>query len=95
MTVVNEKKIDSFLLRLRQKDTPTGVSIDTFNALTDVTGLSKTELTHLALREFANRNIRRYEDDDGHLTEQQFKNIKSISKATQIHDDEFKDNLFK
>lgn len=94
MTVATEKKTDSFLLRLRPKDTPTGVSVGTFNTLTDLTGLTKTELTHLALREYADRNIRRYEDDDGPLTAAQLKQISEISKVKQIDDYEFDELLF-
>jgi hypothetical protein len=49
MDVTAEKHAGSFLLRLRKKDTPTGVSSSTIEALMSLTGLSKTEVTHLAL----------------------------------------------
>lgn len=94
MTVVTEKKTDSFLLRLRPKDTPTGVSVGTFNTLTDLTGLTKTELTHLALREYADRQMRRYEDDDGPLTAPQLRKINEISRVKHIDDAEFDALLF-
>ena len=42
MNVVAEKHVESFLLRLRKKDTPTGVSNLTIQNLIELTGLTKT-----------------------------------------------------
>lgn len=89
MSQTIEKQTDSFLLRLRKKDTPTGVSVGTLSLLLDQTGLSKTELTHLALREFANKTLRRYEDDEGRLTDEQIAAIRAASPGTATKEDEF------
>ncbi len=94
MNVVAEKHVESFLLRLRKKDTPTGVSNITIESLMDLTGLTKTEVTHLALRQMADRYIPRYEKDDGPLTVQQIDAIRDASSATNIPEESFNERLF-
>lgn len=89
-----EKQSVGFLLRLRKQDTPTGVSVTTVEALMNLTGLSKTEVAHLALRQMANRYLPTYEQDDGALTNDQIRAIRSISSATNIPEERFTERLF-
>ncbi|MBO3274153.1 hypothetical protein [Pseudomonas schmalbachii] len=93
MTLTAEKQTEGFLLRLRKQDTPTGVSNSTIEKLMETTGLSKTELAHLALRQMADRYLPRYELDDGPLTTAQSKAIRRASKATDIPEERFNERL--
>jgi len=88
------EKTDSFLLRLRKQDTPTGVSSSTIELLMQKTGLSKTEIAHLALRELANRYLPTYERDDQQLTPAQIASIRAASSATDTPDELFTERLF-
>ncbi|MBB49287.1 MAG: hypothetical protein CMK88_00900 [Pseudomonadales bacterium] len=88
------EKTDSFLLRLRKQDTPTGVSSSTIELLMQKTGLSKTEIAHLALRELANRYLPTYERDDQQLTQAQIASIRAASSATDTPDELFTERLF-
>lgn len=83
------------LLRLRKQDTPTGVSSQTVELLTSQTGLSKTEVIHLALRQYADRVLPKYELDDGPLTDAQLAAIRAASPATNIPRERFTQGLFK
>ncbi|OCA52338.1 MULTISPECIES: hypothetical protein [Photorhabdus] len=56
----------SFLIRLRNKDTPTEISAGTLDELVKVTGMSKTEIAHLALRNFADRYLSHYQANNLH-----------------------------
>lgn len=94
MGLAVEKKSGNFLLRLRTQDTPTGVSAVTIDELTNLTGLSKTEVAHLALRQFADKIIPRYEQDDGALTDDQIRSIRAASSATNIPEERFTERLF-
>lgn len=94
MNVAAEKVTDNFLLRLRKQDTPTGVSSLTVSRLMDVTGMTKTEVAHLALRQMADRYLPKYELDDGPLTHAQIESIRSASSATDIPDERFTERLF-
>lgn len=94
MNAVAEKQSESFLLRLRKKDTPTGVSNITIESLMELTGLTKTEVAHLALRQMADKYLPRYEKDDGPLTAQQIDAIRNASSATHIPEDHFNERLF-
>ena len=94
MDVTAEKHAGSFLLRLRKKDTPTGVSSSTIEALMSLTGLSKTEVAHLALRQMADRFLPLYEQDDGALTNDQIQAIRDASSATDIPEERFTERLF-
>ena len=89
-----EKQSGGFHLRLRKQDTPTGVSASTVDRLVEVTGLSKTEVAHLALREMAERYLPKYEQDDGALTEKQIRAIRELSPATKTPDEKFTERLF-
>ncbi|NIG21291.1 MULTISPECIES: hypothetical protein [Pantoea] len=94
MNLNAENKANSFLFRLRSKDTPTGVSAVTLDKLMQETGLSKTELTHLALRNLANEYLPYYEPDDGPLTDAQIQRINEVSKAADIPEESFTEKLF-
>lgn len=84
----------SVLLRLRKQDTPTGVSSSTIDLLSQQTGLSKTEVIHLALRQMADRCLPKYEMDDGPLTDAQYAAIRAASRATNIPEERFNKRLF-
>lgn len=88
------EKNESFLLRLRKQDTPTGISGSTIELLMRQTGLSKTEVVHLALRQLADRYLPKYELDDGPLTPAQIAAIRSASQATNIPEERFNKKLF-
>lgn len=88
------EKTGSFLLRLRKQDTPTGVSNLTIEQLMKQTGLSKTEVTHLALRQMADRYLPKYEEDDGPLTPAQISTIRQMSTASDIPEERFTERLF-
>lgn len=88
------EKTESVLLRLRKQDTPTGVSHATIQLLTEQTGLSKTEVIHLALRQMADRCLPKYELDDGPLTDEQIEAIRAASAATDIHEERATKRLF-
>ena len=94
MDVTAEKHAGSFLLRLRKKDTPTGVSSSTIEALMSLTGLSKTEVAHLALRQMADRFLPLYEQDDGALSDEHIRAIRDASSATSIPEERFTERLF-
>jgi len=87
-------KSENVLLRLRKQDTPTGVSIETVELLIKQTGLSKTEVIHLALRQMADRCLPKYELDDGPLTDAQIAAIRAASPATAIAKERFTKGLF-
>lgn len=82
------------LLRLRKQDTPTGVSGPTLDLLLQLTGLSKTEVIHLALRQLADRCLPKYELDDGPLTNAQHLAIRAASSASRIPAERFTEGLF-
>lgn len=88
------KQASGFLLRMRKKDTPTGVSEATIEKLMDATGLSKTELAHLALKQMANRYLPFYEQDDGAFTIDQIRSIRNLSPATNTPEEKFTLRIF-
>ena len=88
------KQASGFLLRLRKQDTPTGVSEGTIERLMDVTGLSKTELAHLALKQMANKYLPFYEQDEGALTTDQIRKIREVSTATKTPEASFIERIF-
>ena len=47
-----------------------------------ITGMSRDELVHRALRELANRWLPKYEPDDGPLTRAQYEAIRRASSST-------------
>lgn len=81
-------------MRLRKKDTPTGVSGSTIENLMKLTGLSKTEIAHLALRQMADRYLPLYEQDEGALTTDQIRAIRNASSATNTPEEKFTERLF-
>lgn len=68
---------EKILLRLREQDTPTGISAKTMEALVSQTGFNKTEVIHYALRQMADRCLPKYELDDGPLTDAQMHIIRA------------------
>ena len=94
MNLKAEKYSESFLFRLRKQDTPTGVSAKTLQSLSEISGLSKPELAHFALRRLADSYIPKYEQDDGALTTAQIEYIRSISSATNTPEESFTERLY-
>lgn len=94
MTAIAEKSVGSFLVRLRKQDTPTGVTSATIDLLAEYMGLTKTEIVHLALRQFADKHLPRYELDNGPLTRAQLDAIRAASPATDIPEEQFTERLF-
>ncbi|RAU39928.1 hypothetical protein DBY63_008990 [Pseudomonas sp. RIT411] len=94
MTPNAEKQTESFLFRLRKKDSPTAVSSSTVELLMEQTGMSRTEVVHLALRQLADRYLPKYELDDGPLTPAQIAAIRAASPATHIPEEHFDKRLF-
>lgn len=94
MHAIVEKQTNGFLLRLRKQDTPTGVSRSTIEDLMALTGLSQTEVAHLALRQMADRYLPLYEEDDGPLTADQIQAIRAASSATDTPEECFTERLF-
>ncbi|GJJ05736.1 hypothetical protein RugamoR64_62740 [Duganella rhizosphaerae] len=88
------KPASQFLLRLRERDTPTGVSEATVEKLMKATGLSKTEVAHLALKQMAGRYLPFYEQDDGPLTLAQLRAIREASSATDTPEAQFTQRIF-
>lgn len=87
-------KTESFLLRLCNQDTPTGISGATIKMLMERTGLNRTEITHLALRQMANQYLPQYEMDNGPLTVKQSGAIRARSTASNTPDENFSERLF-
>lgn len=94
MNISTDKQATSFLFRLRSQDTPTGVSADTIDKLIKETGLSKTELTHLALRRMADDYLAYYEADDGPLTDAQLQRIDEVNTCNDIAEEEVVNRIF-
>ncbi|WP_447868533.1 hypothetical protein [Rahnella aceris] len=83
------KKADSFLLRFKEEDSINGITSETFENLIDATGMSKTELVHLALIGMVDKFIPAYEQDDGPLTEAQFRLLNETTQTQQEPDESF------
>lgn len=94
MIISTDKQASSFLFRLRSQDTPTGVSADTIDKLIQETGLSKTEITHLALRRMADDYLAYYEADDGPLTDAQLQRIDEVNTCNDIAEEEVVNRIF-
>lgn len=88
------KHTAGFLVHLRECDSSTGVSEQTVAKLMEATGLSKSEVVHLALKEMAARYLPAYEKDDGVLTSDQLRSIREASTATNTPDESFTERLF-
>ena len=93
MTVNVVKKTGDFVLRLREKDTPNAISGFTLDALMTATGMTKTELAHLALRKLADAYLPHYEKDDGPLTTSQIQSIREASTASGKSEERFNKKL--
>lgn len=93
MTVHAVKKSGDFVLRLREKDTPQAISALTLDALMTVTGMTKTELAHMALRKLADAYLPHYEKDDGPLTSAQIQTIRELSTASGKSEERFNKSL--
>ncbi|WP_350313536.1 hypothetical protein OHJ28_07855 [Dickeya fangzhongdai] len=91
---VHAEKQASFLFRLRSQDTPTGVSGETLDALMQKTGLSKTEVTHLALRSLADAYLPHYGRDEGALTTAQIQKIREASTSRDVPEESYTMTLF-
>ncbi|WP_354690912.1 hypothetical protein [Phytobacter sp. RSE-02] len=83
------KKSDSFLLRFKEEDGINGISSESFEKLMKATGMSKTDLMHFALVSLMDKYIPAYEQDDGPLTEAQFRMLIERSKTDQVPDESF------
>lgn len=77
-------KPENVLLRLRKQDTPTGVSGATIGLLSHMTGMSKTDVIHLALREYADRVLPTYDLDDEILTKAHISEIRAASPLSNL-----------
>lgn len=93
MTVHVVKKTGDFVLRLREQDTPNAISGPTLEKLMTVTGMTKTELTHMALRKLADAFLPHYEKDDGPLTIAQIQAIRERSTASGKSEERFNKSL--
>lgn len=89
MKISSEKQATSFLFRLRSQDTPNGVSDETLNQLIQTTGLSKTDVLHLALRKLADEFLPAYEAEDADFTESQIQYLRDTSPAKHIPEERF------
>ena len=83
------KTPDSFLLRFKEEDGINGISSESFEKLMKATGMSKTDLMHFALVNLVEKYIPAYEQDDGPLTEAQFRTLHERSKTNQTPDESF------
>lgn len=88
------EEVDSITILLLKQDTPTGVSGQTLDLLSQQTGMSQGDVIHMALRQMADRCLPRYELDDGPLTDEQHAAIRAASRATGIPKERFTKKLF-
>ena len=94
MILKAEKQTEGFLFRLRKQDTPTGISSITLQALIEITGLSKTDLAHFALRNLADSYFPSYAKDEGPLTPAPIQYIRSASSPPETPEECFTQRLF-
>jgi hypothetical protein len=76
-------KSKSLLLRLRDRNTPNGVTRKTLARLARTLGVSETDAIHKALAESARTNLPQYEPDDGPLTGRQEQRIDELTRRTR------------
>lgn len=93
MTVHVVKKTGDFVLRLREQDTPNAISAMTLETLMTVTGMTKTELAHFALRKLADAYLPHYAEDNGPLTAAQIQTIRELSTASGKSEERFNKSL--
>lgn len=84
----------TFLLRFRESDSLGGISKETIELLSAVTGLTLTDLIHHSLLNLAEKYIPAYELDNSQLTEVQIDEISARSQATNTPDESFDQRLF-
>ena len=72
---------DKILVKLRSRDTSSGVTRETVNALMEELEMSATQVVHIALSRFAAEILPAYERDDGPLTAAQLAAIRKRAKA--------------
>lgn len=72
------------LLRYRETDTAYGVSRRTATRLAKVLGLSETQVIHVALAQFAQQTLPRYEPDEGPLTAEQKDAIRKLQPSGRM-----------
>ncbi|NML62848.1 hypothetical protein HHL21_17545 [Massilia sp. RP-1-19] len=94
MKNTTERTSSGFLVRFSARDTTNLVSEVTVEKLVQITGLSKDELVHLALKQMADRYLPSYEKDDGPLMDDQLRAIREGSSATSTPDESFTDRIF-
>lgn len=85
---------ETFLLRFRESDSLGGISKKTVELLSDVTGLTLTDLLHQSLLAMAAKYLPAYELDDGPLSDVQLEEICALSSATSTPDESFDQRLF-
>jgi hypothetical protein len=82
------------LLRFRASNTKFGVTRQTAKRLADHFGVDETLLIHLALSDFAARNLPGYEADDGPLSPDALKAVRTragAAKRLQVLEDLFEE----
>src|SRR5688500_5465249 len=77
-------KAKTLLFRLRNTDSPYGVSASTLKALSTVMGVPETQVIHQALRKLADDFIPAYEADDGPVSDDTLHALK-----TREHQDRY------
>lgn len=69
---------DKLLVRFRDRDSRAGVTRKTLRALSSTLGIDETAVIHLALAEYADQVLPRYERDGGLLTPTQLEEARSL-----------------
>lgn len=85
---------ETFLLRFRESDSLGGISKKTVELLSEVTGLTLTDLLHQSLLAMAAKHLPPYELDSAPLTDAQLGEIRAMSSATNTPDESFDQRLF-
>lgn len=76
-------KRKAVFVRLREKDSDSGVTHRTLKKLSDAMGLKETEVIHKALAHYASTFLPRYDVDNGPLTKQQQDRIDELTADTR------------
>jgi hypothetical protein len=72
---------DQIAFRYRASDSPAGVTRKTARRLAECLGVDETQVIHRALHELAVKVLPQYEADDGPLTTNQLRQIRSRAPA--------------
>jgi hypothetical protein len=86
--------MDSIAVPILKEDTRADLSGNTLDLLAKLTGLSRTGVIHLALRQMADRCLPQYGMDDGPLSDAQHAAIRLASRAAIIPAHRFTKKLF-